>query len=150
MVAQLWGLTNVISAQITIGIFDDDAGSPGSQLLSFTVAGTDLTGDLNTAFEASAAKSAEFDQYTVMLPGSLLAVLETGSAQVHLELQGPVVNPKLGGGTTEQPYNRAALIFSTLEITTQVPEHSTLVLLASAGLIFSIYKWRHRSAPTAA
>jgi len=81
-----------------------------------------------------------------MLPSSLFTALETGSAQFHLELQGPVVNPKFGGGTIEQPYNSAALIFSTLEITTQVPEPSTLVLLASAGLIFSIYKWRHRSA----
>ena len=151
-----FALANVSAAQITIGIWDNDAGSPGSQLLSFTVGGTDLTATLNSAFEASAAASSEYDEYTVTLPSSLFAALETGSAAIHLELQGPVENPLFSGGTTQQPYNSAALIFSTLQITTQnstpnpVPEPSSLVLLAGVGLTwFLASRFRRRAAQTA-
>ena len=124
----------ITAASITVGMLDHDSASPGSQLASFDVDGTDVTGALDVAFEAHGGANNEYNEYTIILPGSAFAAPADGTAPVALALQGPVLTPPLfGGDPVQEPNNGAHIFFSTLQITF-VPEPATLGLLLLGGL----------------
>jgi len=130
----------ISAASIEIGLYDADAASPGSQVNLFSVDGTDLTGVADAAFEATGGASGVYDVYTVDL-ASVLASLADGSVGVSLRLMGPVESPVLfpPPDFVVEDFNGAAMIFSTLRITTrtppvEMPEPGSLWLLGS-GLL---------------
>ena len=132
----------ITSASLTLGILDIDSASPGNQVASFTLDGTDdLTGLLNTAAEGlnsgSGAGNNQYDLLTVTIPNSDLADLGSGSAIFALTLQGPVNGPIVGH---PQPDNGAGLDFSTLDMEaegplTPIPEPSSWMLLLTGLLL---------------
>jgi hypothetical protein len=125
----------ITSASLTLGIWDIDSSQAGNQVALYQVNGGDvLTASLNTAAEAlhggTGSVNSEYDVFTFSLAS--FAALSGGSSTVHLTLQGP--GGGLLGPTTT---NAAALLFSTLNITTitaaPVPEPSVLLLMATAA-----------------
>src|SRR5262245_327005 len=120
------------SGSITIGIFDHDSASPGSQLASFGFDGNNLTSALDLLFESSGGAQLEVNVYTVPLPAGSLADLADGSATFALTLQGPT----LSGLGVVLPNNGAGLDFSRLELVegARVPAPPTIVS-AAAGLL---------------
>ncbi|MCB1917824.1 MAG: PEP-CTERM sorting domain-containing protein [Rhodocyclaceae bacterium] len=129
----------IVSATLTIGIFDHDSAASGSQLANFTIDGVGFTTELDARFEAGGgATEREYDEYTVTLAASDFAGLADGTVDVALALQGPGLVDNLGtGGIDESSNNGANLIFSRLVIETQestpppptVPEPGSLALI---------------------
>lgn len=130
----------ITAASLSLGIWDIDSSQAGNQVGLYQVNGGDvLTGSLNTAAEALAggtgSVNAEYDVFTFSL--SNFGALSGGSATVHLTLAGP------GGGILgPTDTNAAALLFSTLNITTAanggggpnnpvVPEPASLLLVVT-------------------
>ena len=125
----------ITSASLTVALWDLDSIQAGNQVALYQINGGDnLTSLINTAAEAlhggTGAGNNEYDVFTFSL--SNFAALSGGSATVHLTFAGP------GGTVFNDPTtnNAGAIIFSTLNITTQpasstVPEPGTWVLLAS-------------------
>jgi hypothetical protein len=140
----------ILSASITIGIYEHDSAASGSQLSLFSVDSTDLTAELDAMFEALGdGEDGEYNEYSLALPGTAFAALADGSALVSLTLDGPgLVTPlfPLPGPNPpeERDNNGANIIFSSLSITTRdagvIPEPSTLVIwsvLGAMGLVFA-------------
>jgi hypothetical protein len=143
----------IISASITIGIYDHDSAATGSQLSLFDIDGTDLTTGLNSLFEtAGDGTDLMYNEYTVSLGAATFAALADGTALITLNLMGPgLVTPlfPLPGPNPpeETSTNGANLIFSTLNIEYQdapsaVPIPATLPLFVSA--LFAIGAFRRR------
>ena len=124
----------IVAAALDLGIYDADAASPGEQVAQLEVAGLDLTGTANAAFDARGGASSVYDVYTVDL-GAMLASLAGGNVGVTLRLKGPVESPNFAPppDVVVEEFNGAALIFATLRITTRlvvdVPEPAGLALL---------------------
>ena len=79
----------VVSASLTLGIYDHDSSASGSQLALFTVDGNDLTATLDTQFEAGGGSlDLEYNVYSVDLTG-LFGDLTDGMVSVVLNLDGP-------------------------------------------------------------
>jgi len=137
-----YGIANpILSASIVIGIADHDSAASGSQLASFGFDGNDLSGDLDTLFEASSSGDQVYNVYTIALQPLLFPSLADGTATFSLALSGPSLVTDLLGVVSERTFNGAHLIFSTLSITTEdttpppgVPEPATTWLLG-AGLV---------------
>ncbi len=136
------GGQSITAASLSVGVWDLDSTQAGNQVSLYQVNGGDvLTGALNTAAEAlhggSGAVNIEYDVFTFSLAN--FGALSGGSATVHMTWQGP------GGGLFgPTDFNGGAILFSTLNLTTQgstpppiVPEPTTLLLMATglgAGL----------------
>jgi hypothetical protein len=126
----------ITAASLTVGLWDSDSSQAGTQFSLYQVNGGDvLTSSLNTAAEAlnggTGSVNAQYDVFTFSLAS--FGALSGGSATVHLTFQGP------GGGILGPlPNNAGAILFSTLNITTQavtpppVPEPASLLLMATA------------------
>lgn len=101
-------------------------------MASFTINGVNLTGALNTLFNAHGGATKEDNVYTLTLPSSTFAGLASGTVNVSLSLQGPGLG--LFGDTT---FNGAGLDFSTLNVATAVPEplSSTLLLIGLPAVL---------------
>jgi hypothetical protein len=109
-----------------------------------------LTSALNTDAEALNSVNRQYDVFTFAL--SNFAALSGGSATVHLTFAGP------GGGILGPvDFNGGAIVFSTLDITTDgnggpgpgpvVPEPASLLLVATGlgmGLRSRIRRFRQR------
>jgi len=139
----------ILSASLTIGIYDHDSSASASQLASYSIDGNDLTTNLNNLFEAGGgAADAQYNVYTIALLGAgLFSDLADGSSTVSLALKGNGLVPDLfGGGFTETSTNGANLIFSTLNIETQdtqaVPEPGSLALASLGCLLLGIVRRR--------
>jgi len=123
----------ITSASLTVGLWDLDSNQAGNQIALYQINGGDvLTSAINTAAEAlnggTGAPNTEYDVFTFSLTN--FGALSGGSATIHLTFQGP------GGGLFgPTDTNGGAILFSTLNITTQspnsVPEPGTWALLAS-------------------
>jgi len=114
----------ITGGSLILGIYEHDSIAPGNQVASFTVNGVDLTGALNTLFEAHGGASRENNVYTLTLPASTFAGLASGTVNVSLSLASP------GWGLFDKTdFNGAGLDFSTLDIATAVPEPLTSTLL---------------------
>ena len=133
----------ILSAMITIGIYDHDSIATGSQLAYFGHGTSDLTTGMDTLFEAGGGSAdATYNEYSLALTD--FADLADGSVDFFLDLMGPGLVPRavfLGGGFEETSTNGANLIFATLTIVTEdqqppqpVPEPGGLALLG-AGLL---------------
>jgi hypothetical protein len=127
----------ISAATIVLGMVDADAGSPGSQVDFFSIAGNDLTGAADSAFELVGGDSSVYQVFSIDL-GGILASLASGSVSVTLRLKGPVLSPDFldPSNLVQEEFNGAHLIFSTLSISSQstsVPEPGSLLLL-SLGL----------------
>jgi hypothetical protein len=139
----------ITAASLSVGLWDLDSTQAGNQASLYQVNGGDvLTGSLNTAAEAlhggTGAVNIEYDVFTFSLAN--FGALSGGSATVHLTFAGP------GGGLFgPTDFNGGAILFSTLNLTTQgstppnnpVPEPTTLLLMATglgAGLRSRIRK----------
>jgi hypothetical protein len=142
----------ILSASITIGIYDHDSAATGSQLSSFVVESLDRTAMLNAQFEvAGDGLDGMYNEYTINLDVSIFASLADGSALVSLALQGPgLVTPlfPLPGPNAPQEVttNGANLIYSTLTINTltinTVPIPAAAPLFLSAIAAFGLYRRR--------
>jgi hypothetical protein len=140
----------LISATLTLGIYDIDSAAPGDQVASFTLNGTDpLTTQLNAASEGldggTGAPNSEYDVLTITIPGSDFAALASGTATFALTLQGPGLG-KLG--TTND--NGAGLDFSSLNMEAMspmspTPELSSWMLFLTGfllvGIKLTLNKW---------
>jgi hypothetical protein len=144
----------ILSASITIGIYDHDSAATGSQLSLFSVDSAGLTAGLDAMFEAAGdGEDMEYNEYSLAIPGSAFGDLADGSAMVSLDLQGPGLvwalfpSPPHEEETTT---NGANIIFSTLNITTQdpgpvIPEPSTFVVWGVLAVIGGVATcWRRR------
>jgi len=136
------GGESITAASLSVGLWDIDSTQAGNQFSLYQVNGGDvLTGSINTAAEAlhggTGAVNIEYDVFTFSLAN--FGALSGGSATVHITFSGP------GGGLFgPTDFNGGAILFSTLNITTQgstpppiVPEPTTLLLMATglgAGL----------------
>lgn len=136
------GGESITAASLTVGVWDLDSTQAGNQVSLYQVNGGDvLTGSLNTAAEAlhggTGAPNIEYDVFTFSLAN--FGALSGGSATIHMTWAGP------GGGLFgPTDFNGGAILFSTLNLTTQgstpppiVPEPTTLLLMATglgAGL----------------
>ena len=140
-------LGTVTAASITIGIADHDSAASGSQVALFQVGAEDLTSALDSAFEAAGgAADGAYAIYTVPLPGSLLSGLSGSMLTVQLQLMGPglqtpVVPP---GPAVEVEWNGAFLLYSTLEITSNVPEPAAGLLVVGAASVLASARPRRR------
>src|SRR5262249_9303821 len=122
----------ITAAAVKVGLWDLDSNQAGNQVGLYQVNGGDvLTSSLNTAAEAlnggTGAVNIEYDVFTFSL--SNFGALSGGSPTVHLTFQGP------GGGLFgPTDTNSGAILFSTLNLTTQapstVPEPGSWALLA--------------------
>jgi hypothetical protein len=141
----------ILSASITIGIYDHDSAATGSQLSSFVVESLDRTAMLNAQFEvAGDGLDGMYNEYTINLDVSIFASLADGSALVSLALQGPGLqtcafayscSPLPAGTVLETTTNGANLIYSTLTINT-VPIPAAAPLFLSAIAAFGLYRRR--------
>jgi hypothetical protein len=133
----------LISATLTLGIFDIDSAAPGNQVALFTLDGSDvLTTQLNAASEGlnggTGALNSQYDVLTISIPGSDFAALATGTATFTLDLQGPGLGIL---GTTKD--NGAGLDFSSLKMEAMspmspTPELSSWMLFLSGLLVVGI------------
>src|SRR5215470_9846479 len=127
---------SITAASLSVGLWDIDSTQAGNQFSLYQVNGGDvLTGSINTAAEAlhggTGAVNIEYDVFTFSLAN--FGALSGGSATVHITFSGP------GGGLFgPTDFNGGAILFSTLNITTQgstpppiVPEPTTLLLMAT-------------------
>ncbi|MGB7989129.1 MAG: PEP-CTERM sorting domain-containing protein [Candidatus Methylophosphatis roskildensis] len=130
-------LATVTAGRMTLGIYDHESSASGNQVASFTLNGIELAAPLNALFEARGGGSRVDNVYTLALPGSTFAALQTGAVTFALSLQGPGL-----GVLGETTFNGAALDFSTLAVTS-VPEPETYaMLLAGLAMLGLILKRR--------
>ena len=135
----------ILSATITIGVFDVDTAASGSQLDQFIVDGVDQTAAMDGLFEAANSGDNVYNEFTLSLGAGFFASLADGSFTAGLDVGGSGLQTALiGGGVSETAQNGFHLIFAQLEITTQdsstppnnIPEPSTLLLFAMSLLGF--------------
>lgn len=100
------------SGDFTLGIYDHDSATPGSQLFYFGVDGVDLTTLLDQALESRGGTQAEYNVYTIALPAAALAEFADGAGTFRLALQGPTI----AESGESLPYNGAGLDFARLDL----------------------------------
>lgn len=127
----------ISAATLTLGIVDGDSKAPHDTVASFTLNGIDLASSLNTVFKGHGGSLGEYNVYTLDLPASTFAPLESGSVTFSLGLQGPGL-----GVLGPTPFLGAGLDFSTL-ILSPVPEPATIGLLLM-GVIIVCYRFLYR------
>jgi hypothetical protein len=137
----------ILSAQFTIGIYDHDSASDGSQLGAFSLDSVDHSATLDALFEGSGGAQNQYNVYSFSLDAGFLAQLADGTLSSALTLTGSVFSPGLLQFQDETyDFNGSQLIFSSLSITTQVqppvpnpvPEPSVLALLVTGfGIVFA-------------
>lgn len=148
----------ILSATLTIGIWDHDSAASGDQVAELLLDTSDQTATLNTAFEAKGGTQtdgvgSEFNTYSLdLLALGLAGLLTDGVLDVALELKGPaLIDPFLGPvEETSNSENGANLIFSSLIIETQdnttpppgVPVPATIALLGIGLLAMRRFRVR--------
>jgi hypothetical protein len=125
---------NILSASLTLGIYDHDSATAGNQVSSFSIDGTNLTTEMNAVFETPGAGqtgffTGEFNIFTLNLGSGLFSSLSDGSASASLALQN-------GMASSSTTFNGASISFARLVIETadtqpptQAPEPASFVLL---------------------
>lgn len=131
----------ILSATLTLGLFDLDTASSGSQLDQFLIDGVDQTAALDALFEAANSGDNVYNEFTLNLGPAFFASLADGTFTAGIDIGGSGLQTALiGGGVSETQENGFHLIFAQLNITTQdsttpppsVPEPATFVLMLAA------------------
>jgi hypothetical protein len=123
----------ITAAILVLGMYDVDASANTAPPAGFALnSSVDLTAAINQVFtHHGTGKNAEYDVYTLSLPSSAFATLQTGQATFGLGLDGPGL-----GVLGLTPFNGAGLDFSTLDVVTTspavVPEPSILAVLMAS------------------
>ena len=141
----------IVSATLTLGIWDIDSATAANQsaslqVNSYSLAGVDLTTLLNTASEAlnggTGATNNEYDILTVTIPTSAFNAMMSGIATASLGLKAPGL-----GVLGNSPSNGAGLLFSRLDITAAepTPEPSFVTLVPVALGAFAFFRRRRKS-----
>lgn len=139
----------ITAATLTFGIADHDSGASGSQVDSFTVGASNLSGELDALFEAGGGSGdGEYNVYSLSLGPGLFADMADGNLLVSLALAGPGLQTPLfplpgPNPPQDSAGNGAHLIYSSLEIQTQVvPIPAAAPLFASALVLMGLYRRR--------
>jgi hypothetical protein len=126
------------AATLTLGLLDSDAQATGSQVASFLVDGTDVTGLLDAALETGIGAQGEYSVLALSLPESVLGDLTDGTVTFSLTLQGPGLAGLDGdtfpGDAFLTEFNGAGLDFASLEIR-PVPEPGAATLFGVGALL---------------
>lgn len=133
----------ILSAHLTLGIFDHDSQAPGDQVELLRLDEFVLTATLNSALEASGGGPSgalgEYNIYTIELPsGSFSKLSEGGTFAATLRLQGPGLRVE-----GDSDHNGFGLDFARLELQV-VPEPGTGLLL-SFGLVILATRQKQRN-----
>ena len=130
---------SVGGASLTLGIYDHDSKASANPVSYFGVNGVDLTSLMNATLTSHGGANTEYNVYTVILPGSVYAGLQSGTADFQLTLKGP--GSSVLGDTT---FNGSGLDFATLYLA--IPEPATEAWFgAAAGLALAGVHYRRRS-----
>lgn len=130
------------SASITLGLWDIDSLSPGSQLLVFSADGVDLTAELDALFESKGGHHSEVSLYTLTLSGAALAALDDGAVSFRIRVGGTGLQGTPGTRDELTPGNGYGIDFARLDASLQsVPLPGTLPLLLGA---LGALAWRRR------
>lgn len=125
------------AASLTLGLWDIDSLSPGSQLLLFSVDGVDLTAELDALLESKGGRQSEASLYTLTLSGAALAALDDGAVSFRIRVGGTGLKgtPGITGDVTEG--NGYGIDFAQLDAslrTLPLPGTAPLLLGALAAL----------------
>ena len=133
------------AASITLGLWDIDSLSPGSQLLLFSADGVDLTAELDALFESKGGHHSEVSLYTLTLSGAALATLNDGAVSFRIRVGGTGLQGTPGTRDELTPGNGYGIDFARLDASLQaVPLPGTLpLLLGGLGALGSL-AWRRR------
>ena len=126
----------ILSATLTLGIWDHDSAAAGSQVNLFALNNFLLTDTIAALFEAGGGEDFQYNVYEIAITGDALQSLAPGAAGFNLSLSGPTIDAD-GNQTLS---NGAALLFSSLSIETRdavlpVTEPGTLGLVCMALLL---------------
>ncbi|HEX2748266.1 MAG TPA: hypothetical protein VHM91_09740 [Verrucomicrobiales bacterium] len=115
----------VSGASLTIGLYDGDFATTGTQLSLLSIDGNNITGLASLIFEAGPGATNQYGVYEIALPASVYASLQDGSATIHMTLA-------TGGGILGPTSNNGAGIdFAILSV--QVPEAGPGMLVCLGG-----------------
>lgn len=124
------------AATLTLGLWDIDSLSPGSQVLVFSVDGVDLTASFDALLEATASPHSRVDVISLALDGAALSALDDGAVSVRIRVGGTGLKGTPGTSNDFSVGNGYGIDFARLDARlapVSVPTPSTLPLLLAAA-----------------
>ena len=82
----------ILSATLTLGIWDHDSAAAGSQVNLFALNNFLLTDTIDAVFEAGGGEDFQYNVYEIAITGDALQSLAPGAAGFNLSLSGPTID----------------------------------------------------------